>query len=301
MNIIGRRKIWYIVSMILITPGIVSLFLWGLNFGLDFKGGTLIEVKYNKSISVDEVKNTLKENNLTNLSVISSGTNGFMIKTGNIDQAQHTAITANLNKIGESTETSYQSVGPTVSNDIKKKAIIAIVLASLAIILYIAYAFRKLPKPASSWRFGVCAVIALIHDLAFVVGVFSLLGHFFGYEVDVLFITALLTIMGFSVHDTIVVFDRIRENLRKHPNASFETNANNSIIQTLNRSLNTSLTVLIVLASLYFLGGATLHHFVLALLIGITIGTYSSIFNAAPLLVSWQGWSMNRLKKENAS
>lgn len=301
MNIIGRRKIWYLISGILIIPGIVALFLWGLNFGIDFRGGTLLEVQYTKTVPVEEVQNGLKDLGIGNLVITPTNDNGILIKSLQINQEQHGKISEALNKIGENKELSYTSVGPTVSNDIKNKAIISVIIASLAIILYIAYAFRKLPKPASSWRFGVCAVLALIHDLAFVVGLFAILGHFFNFEIDSLFITALLTIMGFSVHDTIVVFDRIRENLRKHPSLSFEVNANNSIIQTLNRSLNTSLTVLIVLSSLYFLGGRTLQHFVLALLVGITIGTYSSIFNASPLLVSWQGWSMNRLRKEKAS
>jgi len=301
MDIIGRRKIWYSISAILIIPGIVALFLWGLNFGIDFKGGALLQVQYGQTKSVDEVKNGLKDLNLGNLVITTTNNNGFLIRSEQVTPDQHAKITEALNKVGENKETSFQSVGPTVSRDIEKKAIYSIIFASLAIIFYIAYAFRRLPKPASSWRFGVCAVIALIHDLAFVIGLFAILGHFLGYEIDSLFITALLTIMGFSVHDTIVVFDRVRENLRKHPSNPFENNINTSIVQTLNRSLNTSLTVLIVLASLYFLGGLTLHHFVLALLVGIAIGTYSSIFNAAALLVTWQGWSMNRLKKVNAS
>ena len=301
MDIIGRRKIWYSISAILIIPGIVALFLWGLNFGIDFKGGALLHVQYSQTKSVDEVKNGLKDLNLGNLVITSTNNNGFLIRSEQVTPEQHTKITEALNKVGDNKETSFQSVGPTVSRDIEKKAIYSIIFASLAIIFFIAYSFRRLPKPASSWRFGVCAVIALIHDLAFVIGLFAILGHFLGYEIDSLFITALLTIMGFSVHDTIVVFDRVRENLRKHPSNPFENNVNTSVVQTLNRSLNTSLTVLIVLASLYFLGGLTLHHFVLALLVGIAIGTYSSIFNAAALLVTWQGWSMNRLKKANAS
>lgn len=301
MNIIGRRKIWYLISLILIVPGIVALFLWGLKFGIDFNGGTLMEVQYSQDVPVEQVKNSLKDLNVNNLVVTSSGEKSFLIRTETVNQDQHNKITENLSKVGENKETRYESVGPTVSGDIRNKAIYSVILASLAIIIYIAIAFRKVPKPASSWRFGVCAVIALIHDLAFVIGVFAILGHFLGYEIDSLFITALLTIMGFSVHDTIVVFDRIRENLRKHPSENFETNVNNSILQTLNRSLNTTLTVLIVLSALYFLGGATLHHFVLALLIGITIGTYSSIFNASPMLVSWQGWSASRLAKKKAS
>ncbi|MDO8686745.1 MAG: protein translocase subunit SecF [Candidatus Berkelbacteria bacterium] len=301
MNIVKHRKIWYLISALLIIPGIIALSLWGLKFGIDFKGGTLAEYKFTNSTSVEQVKNSLKDLNLNNLVITTTSDNGIMLRSGTINQEQHIKITEALNKIGENSETRFESVGPTVSSDISRKAIIAIFIASIAIIFYIAFVFRKVPKPASSWRFGVCAVIALIHDLAFVVGLFAILGHFFNYELDSLFITALLTIMGFSVHDTIVVFDRIRENLRKHPSYDFETNVNNSILQTINRSLNTSLTVLIVLSALYFLGGSSLKHFVLALLVGITIGTYSSIFNASQLLVSWHGWTLNRLKKKNAS
>lgn len=301
MNIIGFRKLWYTISVILILPGIIALFTWGLKPGIDFRGGTLMEVRFNKQITADEIRTSLKDLNMTDLVIQSTQENSFFLKTAPVTQEEHTKITEALSKIGKSEEIRFETVGPVVSNDLKQKAVIAVILASLAIIIYIAFAFRQLPRPASSWRFGVSAVIALIHDLLFVTGLFAILGHFFGYEIDSLFITALLTIMGFSVHDTIVVFDRIRENLRKHPTTSFEENVNNSIIQTLNRSLNTSLTVLIVLASLYFLGGESLKVFVLTLLVGVTIGTYSSIFNAAPMLVSWQGWISNRLAKKTAS
>lgn len=304
MNIIGLRKIWYTISAILIIPGLIAFFVWGLKPGIDFRGGTMMEVKFTQNYSVEQVKNALSESQLKNLVVQNTNKDTFIIKTEPISQEQHLKMSDELKKVGDNAqfeELSFQTVGPTVSNDLKQRAVIAVILASLAIIFYIAFAFRQVPRPASSWKFGVGAVLALVHDLIFVTGLWAILGHFFGYEIDSLFITGLLTIMGFSVHDTIVVFDRIRENLRKHPSLSFEENVNNSIIQTINRSLNTSLTVLIVLASLYFLGGDTLKHFILLLLIGITIGTYSSIFNASPILVSWQGWSINRLNKKTSS
>lgn len=301
MNIIGRRKIWYIISLVLIVPGILAIIFWGIPTGIDFKGGTLLDISYSQTVPKEKIETTLADNGIKNANVQPSG-NDFIIRTSVLDQETQNKLTDSLSKIGENfKQNRLETVGPTVSSDLKRKAIIAVILASLVIIIYIAIAFRKVPKPASSWRFGVCAVIALIHDITFVVGVFAILGHFFGYEVDSLFITALLTIMGFSVHDTIVVFDRIRENLRKSPSLSFEENANNSILQTLNRSLNTSFTVLIVLLALYLLGGTTLKHFMLALLVGIAIGTYSSIFNASPLLVSWQGWSTRRAAKKVAS
>jgi len=296
MNIIGRRKIWYLISLVLIVPGIIALFLWKIPTGIDFKGGTLLDIQYSKTTSKEQVQNALNEAGVKNANVQESGVD-FIIRTGSLDQTGQQNLQDALKKAGEYRQNRLETVGPTVSRDLKKKAIIVVVLASMAIIIYIAIAFRKVPKPASSWRFGICAFLALIHDLAFVTGVFAILGHFLGYEVDSLFITALLTIMGFSVHDTIVVFDRIRENLRKSPSLDFETNVNNSILQTLNRSLNTSFTVLIVLLALYLLGGQTLKHFMLALLIGVSIGTYSSIFNASPLLVSWQLWSARRMTR----
>lgn len=296
MNIIGRRKIWYLISLVLIVPGIVALILWGIPTGLDFKGGTLLDIQFNNPPTKDQVQQAIDNAGIKNANTQTSG-NDFIIRMSVIDQTALQKLTDELAKVGEYKQNRLETVGPTVSSDLKRKAVMAVILASVAIIIYIAIAFRKVPRPASSWRFGVCAVIALIHDLAFVIGVFAILGHFLGFEIDALFITALLTIMGFSVHDTIVVFDRIRENLRKSPSLDFETNVNNSILQTLNRSLNTSFTVLIVLLALYLLGGLTLHHFTLALLVGIAIGTYSSIFNASPLLVSWQGWSARRLSR----
>ncbi len=296
MNIIGRRKIWYLISLVLIVPGVIALFLWKLPFGIDFRGGTLLDIQYSQTTSKEQVQNGLNEAGIKNTNIQESGKD-FIIRTGNLDQTGQKNLEEALKKAGEYKQNRLETVGPTVSADLSQKAIIAVILASIAIIIYISIAFRKVPKPASSWRFGVCAVLALIHDLVFVTGAFAILGHFFGFEIDSLFITALLTIMGFSVHDTIVVFDRIRENLRRSPSLDFETNVNNSILQTLNRSLNTSFTVLIVLLALYLLGGQTLKHFMLALLLGIAIGTYSSIFNASPLLVSWQLWSARRMRR----
>ncbi|MGA2667169.1 MAG: protein translocase subunit SecF [Patescibacteria group bacterium] len=300
MNIIGRRRIWYILSLVLILPGIAALIFWKLPTGIDFKGGTLLDITYKNSPSKTEVNKALGNAGVKDANIQQSGSD-FIIQTTVLDSAAQQKVQDNLTKVGDYTQNRLETVGPTVSSDLKQKAIIAVILASLAIIIYIAIAFRKVPKPASSWRFGVCAIVALIHDLSFVVGMSAILGHFLGYEIDSLFITALLTIMGFSVHDTIVVFDRIRENLRKSPSLDFETNVNNSILQTINRSLNTSFTVLIVLLALYLLGGETLKHFMLALLLGISIGTYSSIFNASPLLVSWQAWQLRRARRKVTS
>lgn len=302
MDIVGKFKIWFLISAILIIPGIISLSIWKLNMGIDFKGGTIttieIKSKNNKQIKREVIADALKPLKLSDISVQPVNTNSFIIRTASTDPKLDINISKILNsKIGETDVVSYESIGPSVSHDLTVKAIIAILAASLAIILYLAIAFRKVPKPANSWRFGFCAVFALIHDVIFVVGVFSIFGHFFKYEINSLFITALLTIMGFSVHDTIVVFDRIRENLRLSPSTPFKETINNSIIQTFARSMNTSLTVFIVLLSMFLLGGESIRPFILALLIGIIIGTYSSIFNATPLLYVWQNFIDRRQLK----
>jgi preprotein translocase subunit SecF len=283
----------------LLIPGIISLILWGLNYGIDFKGGSLLELKFTdqSSVSLSEIRQTLNPMNLGGLSVQTAGSNEVILKMSEINQDKAQEIEQTLTQnFGQIQEDSFDTIGPVVSSDLTRKAILSVILASIGIILYIAWAFRKVPAPASSWRFGVAAVAALIHDLLFVTGVFSILGHFFGYEIDTLFITALLTVMGFSVHDTIVVFDRLRENLLKYPEVAFDEIANASVVQTIDRSINTTATVLIVLLSLYLFGGASVAHFVLVLLVGIFIGTYSSIFNATPIVVSWQLWSQRNKK-----
>jgi preprotein translocase subunit SecF len=303
MQFMKYTKLWFTISAILIIPGLVALITWGLRFGIDFKGGTLIELRFNQNTEVrsqneeltENVRTALKDVELENLLVQSAGQGSVFLRTGSVNQEKHAEIQEKLKAgVGEFEEVRFESVGPTVSQDLTRKAVIAVIIASFVIIFYIAFAFRGVPKPASSWRFGISAVFALIHDLIFVIGAFAILGHFFHYEVDSLFITALLTVMGFSVHDTIVVFDRLRENLKKSPAASFSEIADISITQTLGRSLATSLTVIFVLLSLFLLGGESTKPFVLALLLGVTIGTYSSIFNATPLLVMWHNRTTRR-------
>ncbi len=217
------------------------------------------------------------------------------IKAAPVDQKQEAGIMTSLHRtLGNFKQESFTSIGPVIGKETTINAIYSVALASILIVLYIAISFRKVPKPASSWRFGVCAIVALLHDVLVVVGIFSLLGHFAGVEVDSLFITAVLTVIGFSVHDTIVVFDRIRENLLRVSGTPFATVVNNSILQTIVRSLNTSLTALLVLFTLLIFGGESIKWFVVALLIGIFSGTYSSIFNASPLLVVWHEWEQKR-------
>lgn len=293
MNLIGKRKIWYSISLLLIIPGLISLVLYGLKLGIDFTGGSQMEVTGNGSIST--IIATANKLSFQDVSVNSTSGGDYLIRFHDPapsaqNEANHQQFKAQLVSQGL-TEVSFDTVGPSVSHDITRSALLALIVASLAIVFYIALAFRNAPPPVSPWSFGVMAIIALLHDSLFVLGVFSMLGHFAGVEVDALFVTAILTVIGFSVHDTIVVFDRIRENLRRE-RGDFETVVNNSILETLARSINTSLTVLLTLLALFLFGGQSIRFFVLALLLGIASGTYSSIFNASPLLVSWHNYKL---------
>lgn len=299
-RIIQRRKIWYLISTVLIIPGILALLIWGLRVGIDFAGGSMMEIRITnnqKLIGTDEIRTFVSKTEVENLAVQSSGKNQFLLRYKKPVQARikdtelvDKIIATIKNKVGETEAIRFENVGPIVSQELTKKAIIAISIASLMLIIYIAWAFRGVANSqASSWRMGIFAVVALVHDLLFIVGAFSILGHFLPiFEVDALFITALLTILGYSINDTIVVFDRIRENIRRMPGRPLEEIINAAINQTLARSLNTSITLFFVLLALFFLGGKSINSFVLALLLGTLTGTYSSIFVASPLLVSFQ-------------
>jgi len=293
MNIIKRKNIYFTISLLVIIPGIVSLILFGLRLSIDFTGGTMLEYQISR-LKVDrneKINSIFKSNKVEVSSIQKSSEDKYIIKTKPIDKKTHQKLLQDLSKeITGIRETGFQTVGPTIGKETTWNALKAVLTSSVLIVFYIAWAFRKVPKPASSWRFGICAIAALLHDALVLVGVFSLLGHFLNVEIDSLFVTALLTVIGFSVHDTIVVFDRIRENLIRHNGTPFEIVVNESIVQTLGRSLKTSLTVFLVLMSLLLFGGESTKWFVVALLVGIASGTYSSIFNAAPLLVVWQEW-----------
>lgn len=302
MNIIGRRKIWYAISLVLIVPGVVSMIMFRLQLGIDFKGGSVVTIQGKSDAS--QIQADARSLGLKDVSIASTGSSQTAIRfrdeaSGSKAEADHQAFKAKLASHGM-TEVSFDTVGGSVSSDITRNAILSILMASLAIVLYIAYAFRNMPPPVSPWAFGVAAVMALLHDALFVLGIFSILGKVAGVEVDALFVTALLTIIGFSVHDTIVVFDRIRENLRRQ-RGTFEEIVNASILETFARSLNTSITVLLTLLALFLFGGASIKLFVLALLAGIASGTYSSIFNASPLLVTWHNHKIKQLQKQKTS
>lgn len=299
MNIIKYKNWFFALSLLVIIPGLISLFVWKLNLSIDFTGGSKMSFIFQKPVTgqqVDLFKTVFSQGHIPIVSLQTSG-NTVSIRTKTLESPKHLQLLGALGNAFKGTqvrEDEFTNVGPTIGSETTYNAILGIALASLLIVLYIAWSFRSVPKPASSWRFGVCAVIALLHDALVLLGIFSLLGHFFGVEVDSLFVTAILTVIGFSVHDTIVVFDRLRENLKRMGATSFAEVTNVSILQTLTRSLNTSLTVILVLLALLLFGGDSTRWFVAALLIGIISGTYSSIFNAAPLLVAWQEWGQKR-------
>lgn len=298
MNIIGRRKLWFAISIIVITPGIIALFLWGLKPGIDFAGGQVMEV--GGVADASKIQEIFTSSGAKDITVTTTGSSNLLVRyrdaEGKTATETNEQIKQALAGIGAE-QVSYESVGPAVSRDITKNAVTSVALAALAIVLFLAISFRNTPPPVSPWSFGVTAVIALLHDTLALLGIFAILGHFYNVEIDSLFITAVLTTIGFSVHDTIVVFDRIRENLKRYT-YPFEIIVNDSIVETIARSLSTSFTVLLTLLALLIFGGESIRLFVLALLLGVLLGTYSSIFNAAPMLVVWNNFKLKKAARK---
>jgi len=301
INIVGKRKIFYSFSLLLNAVGIFSIIFWGLHFGIDFKGGSLMEVEFlNQRPEVSLVKEKISSLGLGDAAIQPSGDKIMMLRLKDLDETAHQQILQSLQSFGQVEEKRFDSVGPIIGEELKSRAYLAIFTVLVLIILYIAFAFRRVSRPVQSWKYGIAAIIALIHDVFIPTGIFSILGHYTGIEVDLLFVTGLLTILGFSVHDTIVVFDRIRENLRKGVAKTFEETVNVSINQTMVRSINTSLTVFLALLAIFIFGGASIKYFALLLIIGVFFGTYSSIFVASSILVSWEAWRQKKIAQKLA-
>jgi len=290
MNVMKYKFVYLGFSLVLLVPGIFSLIFWGLRLSIEFTGGSVFQFEFGSKPDTVQLSEILKQNGVEVENVSVENQNTAVIRAKPVDASKNDDIKkAVSDKFAGAKELSFETVGPAVGQETAQNAFIALAWVSLGILLYIAFAFRNVPKPYSGFRFGVSAIIAMLHDAFVVLGVFSILGHFLKIEIDALFITAVLTVIGFSVHDTIVVFDRIRENLGKLPRVwSFEDIVNYSVVETLNRSLATSMTVLMTLLALFLLGGESIKSFVLAMLIGIVSGTYSSIFTASPILVIWE-------------
>ena len=296
MNLIKYRYLYFAISLLVIIPGVFALIFWGLPLGIDFTGGSLLEVQFKSGATptiaqVSTIYSNLSTSamDISNPEIQPLGSDGLSIRSREMNDATKTkVVTALQTQYGGGQAVviqDFNQVTASVGAQVARAAALAVVMASAAILIYIWYAFRKVNHP---FRFGVAAIIATIHDTLVVLGMGAILGHFLGWQVDSLFLTALLTVIGFSVHDDIVVFDRIRENSNIYRRVDFETVVNHSIVQTMDRSINTQLTVMITLLALALFGGDTIHHFVVILLIGVFSGTYSSIFNASPILVVWE-------------
>jgi len=304
MNIIKRRYLFFAISLIIIIPGILSLIFWKLPLAIDFTGGSMLEIQFptGKAPQPAQVIAVYNDLGISDPQVQSSENDTLVIRSKEIPEETKTLV---VSRVGELTGTQatilrFDTVGPSIGKEVATRAAGAVGAAAIAILIYITFAFRGVQH---AFRLGPAAIIAMLHDILVVVGIESILCHFLGWEVDSLFLTALLTVIGFSVHDTIVVFDRIRENSNIYRKLPFETVVNHSVVQTMDRSINTSLTVMLTLLALTLFGGVTIRHFVLILLIGVFSGTYSSIFNASPILVVWENkeWKTWFKKKETAS
>lgn len=289
MFVVNYRKIWFALSAILIALSVWAMIAYGFKLSIDFKGGTITEVKYGENAPTLEALNA----DLTNLhiggfSVRPSTTGDFIIRTKDLNDTERKAFNEALSSNGsQATITRQNTVGPIAGAELQSKAVKAVIVVILMIVLFITFAFRKVSRPVSSWKYGFATVIALAHDVIIPLGIFVFLGHYLGKEIDLLFVTGLLAILGYSVHDTIVVFDRVRENLTFGKNEPFEETVGKSVTQTFGRSINTSLTIFITLLALYLYGSAATKDFALLLIVGVIVGTYSSIFVASPLLVTF--------------
>ncbi|MCW1929968.1 MAG: protein translocase subunit SecF [Candidatus Kerfeldbacteria bacterium] len=295
-KIIHKSKYFAAFSIVLFILSVTAYGIWGLRLGIDFTGGASLDLSFSNRPTTEQLATDLSTLGFEASSIVTGGDTEMLIKFQELDNAQKDAIVSGLSHYG-ATEVSFVTIGPSIGEELKQKSILAIGLVLAAIIVYISYAFRRVSKgPVPSWVYGIAAIVALAHDIFIPIGVFALLGHFAGVQIDALFVTALLTILGFSVHDTIVVFDRIREGLKDRAHKTFAEIVNISINTTLARSINTSVTTLIVLTALYVFGGTAIHWFVFTLILGIICGTYSSIFIASPVLLLGE-WFLNRKRK----
>jgi len=289
INIVGRRYLYFLISALVIVPGLIGLIVWGPpTAGIDFTGGNLLEIRFEagRRPAPAEVVALASQMEIDGPVVQTAGETDLVVRSKPFTDEQRAELLASLEATaGSVVLLRDEHVGPSIGAEVGQRALGAVALAVLGILGYITYAFRGVPHAT---RYGVAAILAMLHDVLVVISVQVLVAHFFGWEIDSLFLTALLTVIGFSVHDTIVVFDRIRENQRLYRRLPYETMVNHSIVQTLARSINTQLTVMLTLLALLLFGGVTMQHFVTILLVGVLSGTYSSIFNAAPILVVWE-------------
>jgi len=301
-NIVEKRHWYFLLSALIIIPGLVAMIYSIIAFGspvklsIDFTGGTLLELSFDQAVQPADVRQVLAENDFPGSAVTTTADDTVLIRTKPMEPEAKTGIMNALEQaFGGVEELRFESVGPAVGAEVTRTASIAVAVAALFILAFIIFAFRKVPN---AFRYGVCAIAAMVHDILVTVGLFSLAGLILNWEADALFLTALLTVIGFSVQDTIVVFDRIRENIPKRRGETYETIVNRSLLETIHRSLATQLNAIFVLIALLLFGGATTKQFVAVLLVGLLSGTYSSIFNAVPLLVAWETGKIRGTRQE---
>jgi preprotein translocase subunit SecF len=292
LPIIKNRRAWYALSALFIAVACYGVIAYGLNFGIDFKGGTLMSITWEESRPENAaVRALFASYDLNGVVIQPVGEQETILRFSLIDEGVHREISASLAELGEHREDRFETVGPSIGSELRRKSLWSIVLVILAVTSYVAWAFRTVAKPVASWTYGIIAIIVLAHDVFIPIGLYAFLGKFAGVEISSAFIVAVLTILGYSVNDTIVVLDRTRENLGRHGTTkSFADIVNTSVNETLSRSINTSLTTLLVLFPIVLFGGITIKYFALALMVGILAGTYSSLFLASPLLVTWYQW-----------
>ena len=292
MNIpfLKYRKIYYIFSGILILGSLTCLILFGLKLGIDFLGGSILEVKFEARPENPVIQEKLKPLNLGEIVIQPSGEQEVILRLKTIDEATHQEILSGLSEISKIEEIRFESIGPAIGKELRQKTIVLVVISLIALLCYIAIAFRKVTFPITSWQYGIISIIALFFDVLIPIGVISLLGKLFQTQFGVPIVTALLTILGYTINDKVIVFDRVRENLLTGRGKDFDEVVNMSLNQILSRSLSTGFCTLLVLFFIFFFGGETLKYFSLTLIVGIIVGTYSSLFLATPILVSWLKW-----------
>jgi preprotein translocase subunit SecF len=300
MFVVTYRKIWFIVSALLLVVSIAAMVIYGFNFGIDFKGGTIAQFSYQNRPSQEVLSDAIDKLDIGNYVLQPAGTSSYILRTQELSEAKKQELLSviSFGSTTPATVEKYDSIGPVVGNELKNKAVTAIIIVILCIVLFITYAFRKVSEPVQSWKYGLATVISLIHDVIIPTGIFIIYIHYTGGEIDILFVSAILSVLGYSVHDTIVVFDRVREHLRTNKESGkkedFEVTVGKSVSETFGRSINTSITIFLVLLVLFLIGGETTQDFAFVLLMGVIIGTYSSIFVATPLLVVFA-----KLQKKN--
>jgi len=285
-DIVGKRYRFFLISGAIILIGIVALAIVGLKSGIEFSSGSILSVSFDKEVDTGQLRQEIASLGYTNAIIQRTAKGEFLIRTHELTEEEKAQLEEALSqRFGHLAETQFYSVSPIVAAETAHNAAIAVAVASIGILLYVTWAFRRMPSP---FRYGTCAIIALIHDVLVVLGVFSILGGILGWEINLMFITGVLAVIGYSVNNTVVVFDRIRENLKRGVNASFEVVVNNSLVETMGRSLNTSLTTLFVVLALLLFVGVSIQNFAVVLLIGIIAGTFSSMCIAPTLLVVWE-------------